>query len=1725
MATLNEGVHMGRKELWGDYVPPSYEKPDTLTLLYPKYGERIQTARAEGRTDEEISSALMNFESRALEHYSPQELSTYLGRTSEGMKTIRAYTERTKLDAYERAFEGTMNRQEIEKRVEAAHLLQVSEDLLLNNDDLYRSLSPEIEKNRVAYAEQQAKESPVRDILRRGLHGVASGATRTVSSFARAARYAVANADFMSRAQDSFADELLLTADATGDEKARALGNAMKQSAQNRPAQTLQNNFATIGNVAEGIAADISDMALQGRDPTLFDNTASALGSVAMYFIPGTAAAKAANAGRVGQAIAFGASKGGLESLSEGGEVYDSLIKQGVGEEDALAASRLVAISQMPLNMFTDAIGAFFAGNGSVVRGVLGRGVGEFVQEPLQGILSEYMSEVKLDGTPHTIGDLIRDIPMLAKKFPGAAVEEGIPAFLAGALLGGGEVAVQKITQNVAQVQAEQGADFAVAPDGVVMTPEQADSEAGRARSTLGESPSARREPFVAGPDTNTVVREETDQSREVSTPNTSTLESNSPNESGARADDLFTESGRSIADAEPSELIVKSDGSAALGTIDDAVATEAGIQPGEIHANVGMIRHTEEAHGEQIKKAGYPDAKSMVEDVLSNYSEIREGRDGSLLLVKRAEGTKSPTMAVELVQEEGSYRAKTAWLAREDYIKKRKLLSTRSATPVTGPDSGLASLPEAPNSQGEPRRWSASQENNFNENSVASESGSVNENTQALTSNSQRFFEPEMPTMSDTTTGEPVTIADIRARIEKLLPWRRGKTGRGNLGIFKIDSEVARTKLRNDVPAVMHELGHFLDKRLGLSETTNTAAQQELASAGAVASTAAYTEEQVRAEGVAQFFLHYAINEDQAKTQFPEYYKAFKEKIAQESELQADVDAVVERVSAYYRQSPADRLRANIVRGTDPRPFAPREIAARAGRRAYDMLVDSMAPLQRVTEDVRQRLPEDQLVNGKYLPDELNLYARARTAAGFMGKADQDIKPFLDVLRGLEKGDHAALSNYLAAQRAQDYRTHKMEPGLGVSSAEEQRIIEETPDRVKKAADDLRDLFQKTVRETLVETGIMSQEQYDYLREKWPHYVPFFRMDTPAMLEGDIAAFIGGRGKKLVNLPNPVKKATGVRDAAEVYPIRDPLETMIQNIGTFHSLAARNEVGKTMVNISQVEGMGEFAERVDGPGEKGDNIFSVWNDGVREYFATDPDVYRALTAVNESASSSSVMQKAMKILTVPAEAFKMGTTRYNPAFIVRNFLRDTVNTAILSESWAPPIINTAKGIISQFSNDPKMMAIMEEAINEGVLRAGITEIRGNSPRALARQIENAFKEGGMTADTRRKVGALRNYVGSWNEAIEIAPKLHEYYHLREQGVPKQEAAMRAREVNIDFARAGSAGRQINRSVAFFNAKIQGVDKAIRTAANHPMRTMAKVTMWGTIPSVVSWALANLFGDEQERKEYEEIPRSMKGNFWFFKVGGAWVRLPKPDVFGLVGSLVERVLDAAYKKDAAAFRSFGDSIKDEFVPSIVPTALLPVYEAWANKSTFTGRAIVSEKYQDLPPEMQYGPYTSGIARALGDLATVSPMMIDHLIQGYGGTMGSLIVSAANPLLGTQEREAAKLTEGVLARSIFANPYRNSESMDRFYELMERTSHARTRFTARRGEGGVNKDVRFAGLFSDAGKQIAGMRKARAAIQQNPNMDPQEKRYRMDVLDALMVDVARKALETYDRFDG
>ena len=956
------------------------------------------------------------------------------------------------------------------------------------------------------------------------------------------------------------------------------------------------------------------------------------------------------------------------------------------------------------------------------------------------------------------------------------------------------------------------------------------------------------------------------------------------------------------------------------------------------------------------------------------------------------------------------------------------------------------------------------------------------------------------------------VTMRDIREKIERLLPWRHGKAGRGNLGVFKTDSEVARTKYLNDIDAAAHEIGHFLDKKFGLNELSDPEAQAELMNAGKPVSRKKYTDEQIRKEGVAQFIRYYLSNDAEARANFPRVYDAFMDALEDaDPGTRADIVAIKELVTAYLGQTPEERLDAHTVRGTEKEKISLPEIK----NRAYGQMVDAKDPLRRVTEQVKEKL------GAEHLDNDLNLYARAMTAPGYKGKADRDLGRFLDVIKNdLRPEDHAELVRYLEAARAQNYRWNDLLPGLGTSAEEEAAIMNGASDRIKNAALALRDIYDEVVQNTLVKTGIMSQEQYDYLRVKWPDYVPFLPVSSSGALDDGLHTFFTGRGNKIVNLGKPIKRAKGVASEHETRDIHDPTEAMMRNIMIFHSLAAKNEVGKTLTNIAKLEGMGQFAERVNGPGGKGDFIFYVWDGGRKRYYATDPDVYSALTALEDVSPASGM---AGKIMEWGADALRAGTTRYNPAFILRNLLRDAMDVTVNSEAWTPGLYNSVKGLTMIFSKEPEMMKFMDEVIDEGILRSGITEIKGNSWRALGKELERAFREGGTPGALKRAGRDVFGKIGELNEALEKAPKVYEYWYLtREKGLPTQEAAMRARRVNLDFMRAGTQGRKINKYTAFFNAKIQGLDKVYSTLKERPRQTLAKVGLYVVLPSVLLWFKNNL-GDEEDRKEYNGLNQRQRDMFWHVKAGGQWFKIPKPNTYGIAGSLAERVLDRVYRKNPAAFDGLPSSVYEDLTPSVIPTLLAPWIEVITNFDFFTGRPVVSRKYADLPPEMRHGPYTSWTAKAVGNLIGVSPIKVDHVIRGTGGTAAGIAAKAPGLFLGGNDREASKVSEWPVFSSFTADPYRNSEYVDRFYRVFERAKHAKTRYEAGRGEAG--KDALFANYFSKVSRRLSGIRKSRALVQQDADMSPREKRELMDQYDKYIADIAREALAKYDGYEG
>jgi hypothetical protein len=89
-------------------------------------------------------------------------------------------------------------------------------------------------------------------------------------------------------------------------------------------------------------------------------------------------------------------------------------------------------------------------------------------------------------------------------------------------------------------------------------------------------------------------------------------------------------------------------------------------------------------------------------------------------------------------------------------------------------------------------------------------------------------------------------------------------------------------------------------------------------------------------------------------------------------------------------------------------------------------------------------------------------------------------------------------------------------------------------------------------------------------------------------------------------------------------------------------------------------------------------------------------------------------------------------------------------------------------------------------------------------------------------------------------------------------------------------------------------------------------------------------------------------------------------------------------------------------------------------------------------------------------------------------------------------------------------------------IDRFYRVLERTKHAKTRQEA--GRGGNEKDAGFADYFAKVSRELSDLRKDRAMIQQDPGISPKEKREQMDEYDKYMADLAREVLAEYDGYE-
>lgn len=975
--------------------------------------------------------------------------------------------------------------------------------------------------------------------------------------------------------------------------------------------------------------------------------------------------------------------------------------------------------------------------------------------------------------------------------------------------------------------------------------------------------------------------------------------------------------------------------------------------------------------------------------------------------------------------------------------------------------------------------------------------------------------------------TGVPVTRQGIVDYVNRLFnaTVRYGRTEKGARGQFDTLSHVIRTQNFAEPRVIAHELGHFLDERFHFSKAP--AFSGELLHLVKDRFENSYDDLDVSgkmAEGFAEFFHDYVTDRAQARRNAPKFYNYFEKKLHQDPKLTGATNKLTKVMYQWNHQGAVARVKGHISFASDStgvqglknmlKDGTFGEAGKKAWSRLYTEIVDENHPLFEVKADVEKRI-------GRKLEFDEDPYSNAVDARGWAGKAkallengdpEKGIPALQTILESVGKKNQKDFSAFLVALREKDIydfnsKLQKGEEGAALKATMDpidagmtiRELAKKHPEFVEAAKELYR--YEQHLINLLVNAGMLSAKAAADMRKRWPHYVPFQRI-----VDGIDAPSVGG--KKFVNVGNTVQKFKGSsRD------IVDPLESVISNTFRVVSAIERNKVGQSFVKLSRMKGMGDLCEEVKGTPRATDSTFYVWEGGKKKTYATSPELLDALKMTNKEG-----MSMLVKVLRVPAGWLRSGAT-LSPEFILRNPVRDMISASLYSKHGFIPVWDTMRGLSLYLKKGKEYWDYM----NSGAPQSTMVSLDRNY---LHGEIRKLLKKKSVLSMCANPIEALR----AFSEAMEMATRLAEFKNAKigytgivnrlfgteRKPLSNAEAGIEAREITLDFGRHGKHTQSLNQTVAFFNAAIQGTDKMVREFKKHPGQMTMKTFMGITVPSLVLWYL------NKDDPRYQELPQWQKDIFWVIPGKDTLYKIPKPFELGILfGTVPERMLQFMYDKEKGrngpGFKGLGRSILENLAPSIIPTGFLPAAEWMSNYSFFMGRNIVPLSQSKLPDRQQYGPYTSYLARKVGNAFNLSPRKIDNTIQDVGGNLAALGNSIIDKVAGLAEKRPAKRwSEAPGVRGFTATPYASSDSVQRLrddYSQQEKLFNE-FKMTRQKPEGyDAAKYVRY----KNAMDAMQRTYKAQKKVMDSERLSSEEKRERIDRIKMQQTNIARRAL--------
>lgn len=799
------------------------------------------------------------------------------------------------------------------------------------------------------------------------------------------------------------------------------------------------------------------------------------------------------------------------------------------------------------------------------------------------------------------------------------------------------------------------------------------------------------------------------------------------------------------------------------------------------------------------------------------------------------------------------------------------------------------------------------------------------------------------------------------------------------------------------------------------------------------------------------------------------------------------------------------------------------------ARNKAYIKTVDNLHPLNEFDKMVEK-------VTGEKLKPSESSYTLGLNSRGsdqiskqiltsaMVNKNGEAIgKSLKSIASQVPKGKLKEFEDYLINKHAITRQTRgekvfpdEMQMNAQKSEAKVKEYEQANP-KFKELADQYYEYNKQLGKTWLVDTGILSKEQWDNYLKANPHYVPMNRV----FKDIERPLFANNAKKGFSNQSNPIKKATGSQRK-----IVSPIESTIEHTDKYVKTAKRNEVMQTFIkniqkNPEKFKDIAEIVPTKETPQSVLDTLNKDGVEGVLEQFnqgfeqkpdlskgnvlfglidgkkvhvkVHDPQLLEALTNLQPKAQSV-VIQSVGQLTRV----MKNLTTGINPVFsLTRNIWRDIPTAYVNSKTTNNPFVfgkDLVSAVVSVMKNGDLYKSF--KAVGGGHASPVSSDVN-----LLAQSKRSILPQKGVKPILGKVLGGLENL----NNAVEAAPRLAEFKRATKNDSSydaKMKGLFEANDVTVNFNKYGNVAKDVDAFIPYLNAALQGLDKTYRTFRENPIKVATKAFTAMTIPTIVLYAV------NHKDPAYQQLSNYIKDNNFLIPNGdGTFTKIPKPRELGpMFSSSVERVLRKWNEQDPEAFDGFATTVLENFAPPRRTVLHPALVDTVANKN-FMGTPIVPGDLQNLSPKYQYDAKTSELAKGIGKVFNKSPKMIDYLISSYGGGLAELGLPALT--------EDATIGN-TLKQKVTADPVFSNDILTKFYNQKTKLDQAQYDYT-KQGVKSANRNDNLRKEFGKTSRDISKVRKEIKSLQGESSLTPEERQKQIRILQQRINEMATKAL--------